>query len=235
MEFDNADLRDRMLADEVQEDLSALLQRTQAAIEADVSPAGRVRRLSTPARIALVLAVAVGTAVASLLGSPRADMDWVNTTHLGLVSAGMTMGALIGVALAMRPTWAPEASRPRAVGALLLALLLPALLVAVPVIDPAEAFAFDKADLPELSVKCFGYGSAIAFFVVGAWRLVERRTHAGALRWATAMAAAAAIGNVGLIVHCPVIDMEHKLAGHATIGLIWAGVAAVSAWLAKRR
>lgn len=235
MDFEHADLRDRMLADEVQPDLDALMKRTQQAISADATAVGRVRRLSTPARVALVLTVSVATAIASVTLSPRADLEWVDLPFLAGASAGMLVGALIGVALAMRPSWTPEASMSRAVGALVLALLGPIAMVLVPVIDPAEAFLFEKADLPALTVACFGYGTAIALVVAGVWRLVERRTHAGVLRWATAMAAAGAVGNIGLLLHCPVTDIEHKLIGHGAIGIVWAVLAAGAAWMASRR
>lgn len=229
--MDEPELRDRLLADEATPDLGALQARAWDAIHQDAASGG-VRRMGTPARTALVLGVAVAVAGASAALLPRHDLGVYPWAHLVLQGASMLVGGLAGVWLAMRPTWRPEAPPWAAAAALATALLLP--MIAALWTPTGHAGPELGAAFAPVTAACFAFGAVAALVVVAAWRVVEQRRLAGSLRWATAAASGAAIGNLALHLHCPVTDPAHLILGHAAIGFVGAVVGAVGARALER-
>lgn len=233
-EMDESDLRDRLLADEAPADLGALGARAWAAVEQDRGPLASARRLGTPVRTVLVLLVAVGVAGASAALLPRPDLFTYPLMRLIGQGAAMLAGGLAGVWLAMRPTWRPEAPPWAAATALGLALGFP--LVGALLTPPPTEHAGPElgAAFAPITLLCFVFGAGCALVVVVAWRLIEQRRLVGPMRWATAAAAGAAIGNLALHLHCPVTEATHLLLGHAAVGFVGAAVGALGARLVER-
>lgn len=227
-EVEHAEWRQTLLSDEPDVDLDALLARTRATVEADRGATVAIKRLSTPARIGLVLGAAGATAGLTLVAAARPDLATLSMGHLALELGGSLVAALVAVALAMRPEWRPEARPAVAWGALGFAVGVPALLAAIPA--PGAGLTLPADLWLKATIGCFGYATVMALAVVGTWRLVERRKHAGALQWATALAGACAVGTLSLQLHCPVTELSHLLLGHGAVGLVWAALGGLVAW-----
>lgn len=84
------------------------------------------------------------------------------------------------------------------------------------------------------SVACFGYGSALAApsFAL-AWAL-DRGLEVPFRVWALGAGAVGLVANLILLVHCPITNRAHLLAGHFSIGLAWfLALAMVEPWLSR--
>ncbi len=230
--MEHPELRERLLRDEPPVDVDALLDRTRRAIEAERGPVARLRRTSTPARVAAVLGAAAVAVAGTALVAPRPDLGQLPLAALVLSCGALLAAAVGGVAVAMRPPWMPEIPRWQAGALLAVALLAPAAAAALPL---APAVRLPPEQWVGATLACLAYGSAVAAGVAGAWRAVEQRTRAGALRWAVALASGGAVGNAALLLHCGITDPTHDLLGHAAVGAILAAAGAVAAGLTGRR
>jgi hypothetical protein len=215
----------------------AIEDATMRQVEAAPGFAGRIRELATPWR-AMVFAVGALIGVAIVLAtSMRVDMAVFPTARL-VINLGV-LGALVlwGGALLLRPLHRPP---PKAWMRNLLpwaAVLAPFVLAALPAAHEAHAASLEGTgdDLVRRAAACFMYGSAFSIpIAVVAW-LTERSAFRASGTVTFALLAAAAVGNIVLVLHCPLTAPVHRLGGHATIAVAFFAVALVLARVIWRR
>jgi hypothetical protein len=84
------------------------------------------------------------------------------------------------------------------------------------------------------SLACFAYGSAIAAPSLVLLWLFDRAAHVPYQVWALGVGVVTLLANAILLVHCPISNRAHLLAGHISIGLVWLLVVLLMTWRADR-
>jgi predicted anti-sigma-YlaC factor YlaD len=183
----------------------------------------RLRAMPTRARATAVGVLIALVSVAVALGTPRADLGVFPIdrllTGLGLLVVGITAGFVV----ALHPAY--RAFRlGRAAIAVLLACAIPVALALFPPAHeahPASLAGVDD-DLVKRAMACFLFGTACAVpIVIAGWVWARRGLRRGWVA-ASAWVAAAAVGNLALLLHCPLTAVVHRTAGHASIALVFA-------------
>ena len=196
-------------ADELLASLTPMLE------EEDRRPTAWLARLPTSARIGLAMLVGALTVVAVATIRPRSDLgDYPMARQAGILSA-LAVVAVLALGAALRPLYRARlgAGAKAAVG---LAALLVVTLVA------ATALPSDYAP----SLQRFGYdafhcmGSGGLFAVPFIAMILAVRRESTSLPWAAA-AAAGLIANAALFVFCPIEDVGHQFAGHASLVVLF--------------
>jgi hypothetical protein len=194
----------------------------ESALKAETGARAWLRSRPTYVRTALALlvaAIAVGIAAAQ----PRAD--WMKYAALSVWS-WIALFSLIAV-LAVRSALAPLAQprdplllrRGLSIAALGLpavqALLLWASTTPGPHAEHGGRFVSQAAG-------CFLYGTALTLPLVALLWVLGRNDRPAPGVLVFSGAASGLVANVALFVHCSIDDAQHRLAGHATIGLAFA-------------
>ncbi|HEV8245835.1 MAG TPA: hypothetical protein VGP93_08700, partial [Polyangiaceae bacterium] len=163
-----------------------------------------------------------------LVAKRRPDLAVYPQTRFFIIAALFALGLTFAVDGALRVM-----ARARPGPAVLLAgavsvLLLPILVALLPEARIAGSPFGSGADFVRPALGCFGYGvfmSAPTLALI--WLLShEQRPAPRTLLFAAATAGMAA--NLALHAHCPLTAPGHLLAGHATVGLVWAGALLLS-------
>ena len=218
-------------------DVGALLDGTRAEVERESGALERLRSLPTSTRWLGLLVLIVVVSVGVLLGTPRADLAVFPLARmlLGLVALGAAaLGALF---VYFRPAYRPSLSGSWHL-LVAFAVLVPIGLALLPPAHHAHPASLEGVgdDLVARAVACFLFGTGSAIPVAVASWLFARR---GGLRRATvaaAMAAAAGIGNIALLLHCPLTAVVHRVAGHASVAVVFFLLSAgISVFLATRK
>ncbi len=187
-----------------------------------------LRGRPTPWRVSMAL---VGVAVVAALGAVRLRPDFHRLAPLELLAILTAFVVSAGVAL---PLAFPVLGR-QAIGTLRQRMVL-ALALAVPVVTAlvrgaaASGASAGSEDFLPPALACFVYGSLLAAPLILLLWLLDR----GAAPRSRSLYAAAVVGlgaNAALAIHCSSSDAAHLLAGHAAIGLAFAG----AAWLIGKR
>jgi len=91
------------------------------------------------------------------------------------------------------------------------------------------------ADFGPRAMGCLIFGTLLALptmlFLVAA----SRRPHIGAVGIALTAGAGGIVGTIGLLLHCPLVSVSHRIAGHGAVGLVATALLAIAAVLVSRR
>jgi hypothetical protein len=209
--------------DETRDETDRLYAQLRAEIERERGPAAWLRARSTPVRIALVAAVAVGV-VALAVAVTGHTAFFVDTTPVWLASVA-ALAALGGFAIraALRPIYRPAWSNTTRVVASAAVLL--GALGAVVSIGDGSLGALDGG-------RCVVLGLLAGAPVFSLALLVERVPRRGAFFGALAGAVA---GATTAQVLCPAPGLLHLLVGH--FGIVASATAvfgAIAAFVARR-
>ena len=199
----------------------------------------RVRSWSTPARHAAAMAVVLAVTLAALLLTPRLDLGAYPRPRL-LASVAILVAA---AALGLRELLRPHGLRERRVGTLLAvgaALLLVPLAAAL--LPPPhqqvhlhpESFEGVGADFVPRAVACLTFGLVVALPVVLATLGLSRHASLAPGRLALAAGVGGLAGTLGLLFHCPLVGISHRLAGHGGVGIAAAAGLAIALLLLRR-
>lgn len=203
--------------------LDAIERATLARVEAKPGFAERVRELSTPGR-STVLALGALLGVAFVLAAARrVDLAVFPIPRLILEVGVLTTLMLWGGALLLRPLHRPPVRDwvrdllPWA------AVLAPFVLAALPAAHEAHPASLEGAgpDLVKRALACFLYGSAFSIPIAALAWLTDRSAFRGHGAVTIALVGAAAVGNLILVLHCPLTAPAHRMAGHATISVVF--------------
>jgi hypothetical protein len=80
------------------------------------------------------------------------------------------------------------------------------------------------------SLACFAYGSAFAAPSFALLWAMDRGVRVPYRVWALAAGSVALLANLILILHCPITNRAHLVAGHFSIGLAWFAAVTTAEW-----
>lgn len=199
----------------------------------------RVRQASTRTR-SLTLA-GISTAILALAG---VTLSWVDfSSHplpqllgsigsiMALVAAALAAGAVVLRPIHQRPLpgWL--------LGVLAgFAVITPGVIASVPTVGHHHpgAQVGTGEQLFAAALGCFTIGMSFALLLVGAAWLVERSGLRRRAATVLGLVGAGALGNLVLVLHCPIVAPAHKLLGHASISTVLLAAAAGVAWVMIR-
>jgi hypothetical protein len=208
----------------------------RAAIERDVGQKERgvvwLRSRPTSVRLGFGVVLCLGILLLTLVLMPRPDIEVYPALRMLLVTS--TLLVLLGVAVSqgLRPL------QQAGIGAhgllLVLALLVPMALAALPAAHSAHALSLGGVgpSLIPRAFACFVFGVALGLPLLVSMRALDRLEHATVARALWAAAATGLLGNLTLSLHCPLTHPAHLLLGHASVGI---AVAAAYGLLARGR
>lgn len=197
-------------------DLFALVEKD---VKAEVGLRAQLRALSTPARTALLLAVAALPILGHLLLGRRADFGEYSPGLFWGVASLFGIGLVLGVRTLVRGVGAPLRSPWRERGLALGLLVVPGVAA---LLAPLGAASPEAAEMLGSPSGCFTWGAAFVVPLVLAYWLFERRDAVPARTLIAAGALAGLAANLLLHTHCGSANPAHLLLGHASIGVVWA-------------
>ena len=161
----------------------------------------------------------------------------VSLRELGMTRwlAGLLLFGLLGVVVhsALRPL-PLERSKARVRSILAwVAWCLPCVLWFAPA-APITADDFSSSGFALRSLTCFGYGSALAAPSFGLLWALDRNERVPDRVWALAAGTVALLSSLILLLHCPVTQRAHLIAGHFSIGMAWFAVVSIAIWWRSR-
>ncbi len=196
-----------------------LFAQIEKDVKADVGVRARLRALSTPARTALLLAVAALPVLGHLLFDRRADFGEYSPSLFWGVALLFGAALVVGVRSLLRGAGAPLRSPWRERGLALSLLVVPGVAA---LLAPLGAGSPEAAEALGNPSSCFTWGAAFVVPLVLAYWLFERRDAVPARTLIAAGALAGLAANLLLHTHCGSANPAHLLLGHASIGLVWA-------------
>ncbi|HKA90311.1 MAG TPA: hypothetical protein VKE22_21765 [Haliangiales bacterium] len=181
---------------------------------------GRLRSLPRPHRLGIVAALVAALAAGVLLAAPRADLDTFPRLRLLLAVGGFAALALLSAWHALRPIYLPPAAAWATWTVLGLGLAGPLVWAKLPEV-PTMPLKIDGL-APVWMAHCFFLGVVSGGALVLLVRGLDRGGRTGADMALLGAAFGGLVGNVGLLLFCPINFPLHLLLGHATvpIGLI---------------
>jgi hypothetical protein len=216
-------------------DFDAMFSRVEQQL---VRPVGveRIRQASTRTRSIALLGIAATIVTLASMTLSRVDLAIHPLPHLlgsvaALVAAALAAGAVVLRPIHRRPLpgWL--------LGVLAgFAVITPGVIASMPTVQgnhPAIELGTGE-HLLGAALRCFATGMAFALLLVGAAWLVERSGLRRRAATVLALVGAAALGNLVLVLHCPLVATAHKLLGHASISAVLLAVAGGLAWALAR-
>jgi hypothetical protein len=196
----------------------------------------RVRQASTRTR-SLALA-GMATAILALASGTLSQVDLASVPLpylLGSITA-LLAAALAAGTVVLRPIH--RSPLPGWVLGVLagFAVLTPSVIASVPTgpQDHPSAQLGTGEPLFGAALSCFTVGMIFALLLVGAAWLVERSGLRRRAATVLGLVGAGALGNLVLVLHCPIVAPAHKLLGHASISAVLLAAAAGVAFVLIR-
>lgn len=214
-------------------DLASLLARTKARVAAERGWRASLRAKSTVVRSAIGLCIVAAIPLLVLVAAPRADLGVYPIARLVLEAAGYMATA---IAAAMIGLWPMHRAEPRT-GRVLTVLAAVAVAVLVASLPDAHhdhpaSLAGSGHDFLKRALGCFMYGTICGVPTWVALRMLARDPEIlGEAAYPVALAIAGA-GAAAVFLHCPIVHVGHRWAGHVAVlalPLAWA------AWRQWRR
>lgn len=211
-QLDSLDLPD-------EEPLEEMADALDSRLGAPSSFADRVRAWSTPARASAMAAVVAGSIAIVLGGSRRVDLELVPGVRYGVALGLLAVGLIAVVAMTLRPlhrsrppAWATTVTMTLAAAGPLVVALLPAAHR-----DHPDSLLGVGRDFLARAASCFGFGLGWAVVMIAAAWLLDRQYLRRPGVAALVLLGGAVLGNLLLVLHCPLVEPAHKLGGHATV------------------
>jgi hypothetical protein len=231
--FENGALLGRRLASAtpvVPDGLDAQLLVTESLIDQERGLRAFLRSRSTRLRWLLSLSL---PALLLAREFARRRVPWQKFSASRVV-AGLLLLGLLGLVAhsALHPLpIARRAARLRSVLAML-AWCLPCVLWFAP---EAQASADEfSGNFAWRSLACFGYGSALAAPSFALLWAMDRGVRVPYRVWALSAGMVGLVANLILMVHCPIANRAHLVAGHLSIGLAWLIAVSTAEWWMRR-
>ena len=201
-------------------DLDQLLRDVEGRLQDEQGPVGRGRALPSPVRLALALGLAVVIVATVAVLMPRPDLaDYPGErllADLGLLA--LPWCAL--VLLRLRPLHRPLPAAWQAPVTGLAVAAAATALVLLPQAHTGHPAALEGTgpDMVGRAVACLlfglGWGIPFALFTLALQRRPDRGPLAGMV--------GAAVGMAVLVVHCPIIHVDHLVSGHLGVMVVLA-------------
>ena len=200
----------------------------------------RLRSWATPARrtAALVLIFALEPVV--LVATPRLDLAAYPIPRLLAALLVLLATATLAIRLFAHPLHVrtPRIARLRSVGAIVLLLPIAFALLPAPHHDVQihpESFEGIGADFVPRALGCLVFGTLVAIPTLLFLLATNRRPYLNAERIALAASAGGIAGTIALLLHCPLVGVAHRFAGHGGVGLAAVALLAVAMYVRHTR
>jgi hypothetical protein len=196
-------------------DLEALSRAVRADLDRERGAVAWLRSRSTPVRVSLAVGFGVLVGVATVLLAARGDLRTLPPWRLGLAVAWFGVAAGTCAWLGLRPLFLPRPSRGLVAAACAFAFagpVLTALLPELPTTALRHAYHGGLA-----GAGCFTIGAVVSAMALLFARALDRGGDRGGGQLVLAAAAAGLVGNLALVLHCPINYPLHLLLGHATV------------------
>ncbi|MEM7158290.1 MAG: hypothetical protein AAF799_35955 [Myxococcota bacterium] len=216
--------------------LDGLWAEIDASIEEEQGPASWIHSRSTPARVAMVAGMVVAVIAFVLVAWARLDLSVYPLGRLALDLSVLTLPVLVILAIVMRPLH--RSAWPRWVEFLALALAVGAVLVGPMLMPahhdhPASMGGVGDALIPR-AVLCISVGTLLGLPILVILGFVSRSRGPFGMPRGLAVVLAGSVGCLGVFLHCPLVEPQHLLFGHASVlaGFIALGllVASLGRW-----
>jgi hypothetical protein len=216
-----------------------LLEDVKVRLAAERGLGGRLRGMSTPARILCAFAVLAAVALAVLLLLPRPDLSAYPLPRLVSLVVLLAGAGITAAAAFLRPLQLPPersgARRTILLGALALPVVIAVLPAAHADLAAHPACAADDGRFLPAAAHCLLVGTLFALPLLAGLLLLDRRDGLAAARVPLLAATAALLGNLALLLYCPILSTSHRLGGHAPVAILLAVVAGLLSWGCNRR
>jgi hypothetical protein len=218
-------------------DFDAMFSHVEQQLSRPPGLVERVREASTRSRgLALFGIASTIVALATMTLSQIDAAIYPLPQLLGSVAA-LIVAALAAGAVVLRPI-----HRSPLPGWLLgvlagFAVITPAVIASVPTVpqDHPSAVIGTGEQLFAPALSCFAIGMTFALLLVGATWLIERSGLRRRSATVLGLVGAGALGNLVLVLHCPIVAPAHRLLGHASISAVLLAVAAGVAFVLARK
>ncbi len=221
------------------DELRAILPDLEAAIRADDRGWRRARSWPTNVRRAAAMALLLALDAVILFGSPRTDLEVLPVVRTLAVIAGVLVCAALAAALFLRPLDRRPVRRSTFGSAVAALTILPLALALLPAAHHdlgahPESFVGAGADFWPRAIGCLLFGSLVGAPVAAGLLLVDRRPRTGPGRLMLAAGFGGAAGSLGLLLHCPLEVVTHRVTGHGAIAVAVALLLALALRLIRR-
>jgi len=188
-----------------------------------------VRSWSTIARRNAALATTVAVAIGVALLEPRGDLAVYPAVRLGIGIALLAGASALLVWTIFHPLQRRPLGAARVAAALAVALALPVVFALAPaphdeVLNHPESFAGQGPDFWPSALACLAFGTALGLPVALFVLVGDRRSPGAAARSWMAAAQGGLAGTLVLLLHCPIVSVGHRLAGHTLVPLAAAAI-----------
>jgi hypothetical protein len=215
------------------ETLTGLLGDTLTAIEADKkSGSSWLPKCSSRSHAALWIGAVVVVAALQVPIGLRPDFDAYPSSLMALILAAFAAPALGLILATTRPLHRAPIPSIATRGMWVTALALPLVIAVLPAPHSHPAATLTGAFLP-ITIACFVFGAVIMTGFVVLHVLLQRRTHADRDNTILAALVGSLVGAIALQLHCPLSDTGHQALGHASQGILMAGL--LVTWFSARR
>jgi hypothetical protein len=214
--------------------LRALQDRVAAdlADERERSTRATMRSWSRPARLAVVAAAIAVVAGIFVLFLARADLPLYPGLRFGFLAGGYAAMALVAAWHSLRPLWLPPAPRATIAALFVAAIALPFVAALLPELPTYSKHAPSVHMHVRWMFGCWATGSAAGLVVLLVARALDRGDHRGRDPALLAALAASMVGLLALHVECTINFRIHLMIAHATLPLLFLGLAR---WLWRAR
>ncbi|MEM9695925.1 MAG: NrsF family protein, partial [Myxococcota bacterium] len=205
--------------------LASIRDEVQTSLEGEAGWLGRLRALSTPARLGLVVGVVVALTALIVVTTPRQDLSEYPVLRMAMIL--VVLGALAATASwrLLRPLHLPRPSAASDRVLLVLGVLAPVVAALWPMHEHVHVHEASVGFL-ESAFRCSAFGGLFGLPVLGLAVVLRRARVDGAAVAALAGVTAGLTANLVLQLHCPMTDPAHILVGHVSLVLLLAPVAA---------
>ena len=199
-----------------------------AAVAADTGLRATLRRAPTSVQVMWAVVLLLTAVGGVALQGIRPDIGSYPALRMGGVLVVLVASTAAALAVTLRPLHRPPLQPLAITGAAVAALGMPILLAVVPEAVTGHMASMSKGAFWSTAAGCFlmGTGAGVLLFVL--LRAMDRRSRTPAALIVLSAALIGLAGNVALQLHCPLTAPMHLLAGHASVGVVWAAIAGVA-------
>jgi hypothetical protein len=198
-------------------DLSSLERAVRADLERERGAVAWLRSRSTPVRVALAVGFGVLVGALTVLLAARHDLHAMPPARLALSVAWFGIASGTCAWLALRPLFLAPPSRGLVAAVAAFAFAGPVVTALLPELPTTAYHHAYRAGLAGMA--CFSIGAAVSALALLFARALDRGGSRAGGQLVLAAAAAGLVGNLALVLHCPLNHPGHLLLGHATVPL----------------